>query len=159
MGRKKKESIEPPAPTQIGAKPATEMTDGEIDAELKSIKLERERLGLQRDAMQQMEKARSLCTISKALATFNNFLIEFRDAMVAIPDDVQKIVPSLSPSQYTELRELIDVYLRRLHEKTITLVLEDTRTEAEKSSEITKAYRRKANILAGRHKDDDGDEV
>ena len=68
-------------------------------------------------------------------------------------------MPSLSPAQYTELRELIDVYLRRLHEKTITLVLEDTRTEAEKSSEITKAYRRKANILAGRHKDDDGDEV
>lgn len=158
MGRKKKEIvIEPIDPKEIGLKPASEMTDGEIDAELKSIKLERERIGLQRDTLQQMEKERALCTISKALATFNNFLVEFRDAMVAIPDDVQKIVPSLSPSQYTELRELIDVYLRRLHEKTITLTLEDTRTEAEKASEITKAYRRKANILAGRTQDDDGD--
>ena len=158
MGRKKKtEPIEPLDPKQIGAKPSTDMTDDEIDAELKAIKLERERIGLQRDALQQMEKERQLCTISKALATFNNFLLEFRDAMLAVPDDVQKIVPSLSPSQYTELKDLIDIYLRRLHEKTITLTLEDTRTEAEKSSEITKAYRRKANILAGRHKDDDGD--
>lgn len=136
--------------------PAYQMTKAEIDSELAALKLERERIGLKRDRITQLEKERKLCTIQTALNTFNNFLMEFKDFILGLPDEVQTIVPTLSPAQYEALKQTVDIQIRRLHEKTITLTLEDTRTEAELSTDTKKESLRKANRLNGRPRDAKG---
>lgn len=136
--------------------PARDLSDAEVDAELARVKLERERLALEKDKLLQMERERALCTISTALKAFNGFLLEFKDYLLAIPEEVMKIIPSVTPDQYERLKESVDNQIRRLHEKTITLTLTDTRTEAEQATDIAREGRRAANRKAGRTKDDNG---
>lgn len=130
-------------------KPASEMTPDEIEAEMAVVKLERERLALRKDRLTQLEKERKLCTISTALRSFNNFLLDFKDFILALPDEVQKIVPSLTPAQYDSLKQEVDIQVRRLHEKSITLTLEDSRAEAEAATDKKRESLRKAARLNG----------
>lgn len=130
-------------------KPASEMTPDEIEAEMAVVKLERERLALRKDRLTQLEKERKLCTISTALRSFNNFLLDFKDFILALPDEVQKIVPSLTPAQYDSLKNEVDIQVRRLHEKSITLTLEDSRAEAEAATDRKRESLRKAARLNG----------
>ena len=130
-------------------KPASEMTPDEIEAEMAVVKLERERLALRKDRLTQLEKERKLCTISTALRSFNNFLLDFKDFILALPDEVQKIVPSLTPAQYDSLKNEVDIQIRRLHEKSITLTLEDSRAEAEAATDKKRESLRKAARLNG----------
>ena len=130
-------------------KPASEMTPDEIESEMAVVKLERERLALRKDRLTQLEKERKLCTISTALRSFNNFLLDFKDFILALPDEVQKIVPSLTPAQYDSLKNEVDIQVRRLHEKSITLTLEDSRAEAEAATDKKRESLRKAARLNG----------
>lgn len=130
-------------------KPASEMTPDEIEAEMAVVKLERERLALRKDRLTQLEKERKLCTISTALRSFNNFLLDFKDFILALPDEVQKIVPTLTPAQYDSLKNEVDIQIRRLHEKSITLTLEDSRAEAEAATDKKRESLRKAARLNG----------
>lgn len=129
--------------------PASEMTEAELDAALKAVKLERERIALEKDRLNQAEKERALCTISTALSTFNRFLLEFKDYILSIPDEVQSIVPNLTPDQYEALKESVDIQIRRLHDKTIALTITDTRSEAEASTDVSRERKRAANRSKG----------
>ena len=129
--------------------PAAEMSAAAIDKELGQIKLERERLALAKDEILDMEKRRELCKISMALSQFNEFLLEFRDRILDLPDAISLIVPSISPSEYTAIQKLATDLIARMHEKHLHLELTDTRTDAEACTEINKNKMRHAAKLNG----------
>lgn len=130
-----------------------EMSDEELDRQGKVLKLKKEWLTLKKEEFVHLERGRELCSISTALASFSNFLIHVRNFLVELPDLLQDIVPTMTPQQYETVQSMISEQTERLAQNQVHLTIASTRQEAELSSDIARAKRRRANIVRGRARD------
>lgn len=85
-----------------------------------------------KDAIELEIKNKNICRIDVALAEFNRVCRKHADAWKSLPDIIQSIIPSMSPSQYKQIGEFVETQLNILYNDGLRLELtplEDERKE------------------------------
>ncbi len=129
------------------------MSADELERQTTILRLRKEWLVVEKEAFTRLERERELCTISTAIAEFGKFLHPVRDFLIGLPDFIQDIVPEMTPEQYQKIQDMVADQTERLAQNQVHLTIHSNREEKELSTDITRAKRRRANIINGLARD------
>ena len=105
-----------------------------------------------RDQVEYESKTRNLCRIDVALAEFERHSLRHADAWRGLADEIQAIIPDMSPAQYKRVHEYAERQVASLYADKLRLVL--TTTEDERAENREHVARVRANKKA--KNEDDG---
>lgn len=105
------------------------------DCIIKEIKAKKDSIDLE-------VKHKNICRIDVALDEFNRIAAKIADALKCLPDEMQAIVPTISPEQYKQIQSYVYNQMNILHEETLNLSLtpldDQRRVEAERKANTRK---------------------
>lgn len=137
----------------VGTPDFDAMDDAELERQATILKLKKEWLAVSKESFVKLERERELCSISTAIREFHKFLNPFRDFLIALPNIVQDLVPSMTPDQYKNLENEIAEQTSRLAENALHLTLESTREEKDAATQIQRENQRRSNRINGRKRE------
>ena len=82
-----------------------------------------------RDQVEYESKTRNLCRIDVAMAEFERHSLRHADAWRGLADEIQAIIPDMSPAQYKRVREYAERQVASLYADKLHLVLTTTEDE------------------------------
>lgn len=102
------------------------ITSEEIDRRISIAKMHQMELSVNKEYVAFQEKLNNICRIDTALAAFDEFLSNFIEMLLSIPDYVQSTIPSCTPEQYKAMQDFIDGQIQMLSQKRLYLAIEST---------------------------------
>jgi len=105
------------------------------DCIIKETKAKKDQIDLE-------SKHRNLCRIDVALSEFNRHCTKQANTWRAVPDEMQAIVPTLSPEQYKSIQAFVNTQIEILYNDALHLTL--TPLEEERAFEREKKQKQRA---------------
>ena len=137
----------------VGVPNFEEMDDDELERQATILKLKKEWLAVSKESFTKLERERELCSIRTAIREFHKFLNPVRDFLLALPNIVQDLVPTLTPDEYMAIENEVAEQTNRLADNALHLTLESSRDEKDASTQIQRENQRRSNRINGRKRE------
>ena len=137
------------SPPQFTLSGSDEISPEEVERRTAFARMRQLELSVLRDELSLSDRAGELCRIDVALSEFDSFLVDFVRLLKQIPDKVQSVIPTTTPTQYGELQTFIDSALQRLSEKRLHLTIESTKTQKANATAVKNESIQKAAKVKG----------
>ena len=102
------------------------LAEAEIDRRTAIAKMHQLELAVNKEYIAFQEKLQNICRIDSALSSFDEFLTDFVEMLISLPDHIQSIIPECKPDQYRAVQSFIDDQIQRLSQKRLYLAIEST---------------------------------
>ena len=129
------------------------MSDEELERQATILKLKKDWLAAEKELFSKAERERELCSIRTAIREFHKFLNPVRDFLLALPNIVQDLVPTLTPDEYMAIENEVAEQTNRLADNALHLTLESSRDEKDASTQIQRENQRRSNRINGRKRE------
>lgn len=138
MAKRKSEQVEQLAVAEICEE---QPTPEEIEYRTKLAECIIRETKARRDQVEFENKSRNLCRIDVALAEFDRHSTRHAEAWRGLADEIQAIVPDMSPAQYKRVQEYAARQMESLYADRLHLTLTTTEDERKVNREHVAAVR------------------